>query len=97
MAGGRGFEWDDTKAASNRAAHGVPFETARRFDFERAEIMVDDRRAYGETRMVAVGEIDGRVHVLVYTERRDRIRVISLRKANRKEIDRYARFLQAQG
>ncbi|MEF2546839.1 BrnT family toxin [Aurantimonas sp. E1-2-R+4] len=82
MASDRGFEWDEIKAARNCAAHGVLFEAARRFDFERAKIMVDDRRAYGEIRMVAVGEIDGRLHVLVYTERRDRIRVISLRNTN---------------
>lgn len=46
-----------------------------------------DRRAdYGEDRMQALGKINGRDHVLVYTLRKDRIRVISLRKANKREM-----------
>ena len=50
----------------------------------------DRRRAYGETRMIALGPIQGRAHVLVYTRRGAHIRVISLRKANDREVQLYA-------
>ena len=49
----------------------------------------DKRRDYGETRMITIGEIDGREFVCVYTRRGDAIRAISLRPAKRKERDVY--------
>lgn len=51
--------------------------------------MVDDRADYGEVRLVAIGEIHGRVFTCVYTWRGERQRVISLRPASRKERDVY--------
>ena len=81
-----GYDWDDDKAAANLAKHGVPFEAVAGFDWQTAIEAEDMRYDYGETRMQALGKIGGRYHVLVYTWRGDRIRVISLRKANRKEI-----------
>jgi uncharacterized DUF497 family protein len=50
---------------------------------------VDDRRDYGETRVIAIGEIDRREFVCVYTLRGETYRVISLRPAKRKEVDVY--------
>ena len=49
----------------------------------------DVRRDYGEPRFQALGEIDGRLHMLVFTPRGGDVHVISLRKANRREIKRY--------
>ncbi|GAA2877588.1 uncharacterized DUF497 family protein [Aminobacter niigataensis] len=83
------LEWDQAKAETNEAKHGVSFERARAFEFDTALIVEDDRADYGETRLVAIGLIGSRVHVIVYTERGDTCRVISLRKANRREIDIY--------
>jgi len=80
------YEWDAAKATQNMAKHGVPFETVTGFDWRTAIEAEDTRYDYGETRMQALGKIDGRYHVLVYAWRGDRIRVISLRKANRREI-----------
>lgn len=80
------YEWDAAKAAQNLAKHGVPFEQVARFDWQSAIEAEDTRYDDGETRMQALGTIDGRYHVLVYAWRGDCIRVISLRKANRREI-----------
>ncbi|MET4102510.1 uncharacterized DUF497 family protein [Roseovarius sp. MBR-78] len=80
------YEWDAAKAENNMAKHGVPFTAVQGFDWSSAIEAEDTRYDYGETRMQALGKIDGRYHVLVYAWRNDRIRVISLRKANRREI-----------
>lgn len=79
------YEWDAAKAEQNLAKHGVPFDLVERFDWRNAIEAEDTRYDYGETRMQALGTIDGRYHVLVYAWRGERIRVISLRKANRRE------------
>ncbi len=79
------YEWDARKAAINLEKHGVSFEQVRRFDWGRALVWRDDRRDYGEERWIALAPIEQRVHVLVYTLRNGRIRVISLRKANKRE------------
>jgi uncharacterized DUF497 family protein len=59
------------------------------FDFHTALYRVDDRREYGETRIRAMGTLDGRLHALVFVEQATGIRVISFRKANCREIKRY--------
>ena len=83
------YEWDETKAARNLAWHGVSFEAAVRFEWQSARIRQDTRRDYGEPRFIAYGYIGNRLHCLVFTPRRSSIRIISLRKANRREISRY--------
>lgn len=57
MSDTEAFEWDDAKAASNLARHGVCFDAARSFDFEAAVIVEDRRAAYGETRWEATGPV----------------------------------------
>jgi uncharacterized DUF497 family protein len=83
------FVWDEAKRAANLAAHGVDFAEAHRFDWDNAQFILDARRDYGETRVLALGRIERRLHVLVFTRRGASIRIISLRKANDKEIRRY--------
>ena len=80
------YEWDAEKARVNVEKHGVPFEEAYRFDWSSAIEAEDTRYDYGETRIQALGKIDDRYHVLVYVRRQEIIRVISLRKANKREI-----------
>jgi uncharacterized DUF497 family protein len=50
---------------------------------------IDNRRDYGETRFVALGNLDARLHVLCYTETAVGIRIISFRRANAREVRRY--------
>jgi len=83
------YEWDDDKNKANIARHRVAFDEAEQFDWEGALVAPDDRQDYGESRFVAIGYIDHRLHVLAFTERGDKVRVISLRKANKREVKRY--------
>ena len=79
------YDWDADKATENLDKHGIPFDRIYDFDWSTAVQTEDTRYDYGETRMIALGKIDDRDHVLVYTLRNQRIRVISLRKANKRE------------
>jgi uncharacterized protein len=81
--------WDDDKAAANLAKHGVSFDRVFGFDWDTAQVGVDDREDYGELRMIALGFIGPVLHALVFTERGDDIRVISLRKATKREATAY--------
>ena len=84
------FEFDAAKNAANLQKHGVPLHRASQFEWDHALTWSDQRADYGESRMVAIGYIGLRLHVLVYVERSHAVRVISLRKANLREIRRYA-------
>lgn len=84
------FEWDEAKAASNLAKHGVSFEIAYGFDWDGAIIVVDGRNDYGEERSVAHGRgADGNMYVVAFTLRGAAIRIISLRRFGRKEYKLY--------
>lgn len=87
----RRFEWDEAKAETNRRRHGVAFEAVRDFRFDLALVVEDDRADYGEVRLVATAPLNGRFHVLVHTMRGETVRVISLRKANDREIRNHVR------
>ena len=80
---------DPRKDASNIVKHGLSLHDASRFDFHTAEIF-EDRSAKGERRFKAVGRIEGgSVVVLVFTYRGEKVRAISLRKAEPKERRRW--------
>lgn len=86
------LEWDPKKAKENLRKHRVAFATAARFEFDTAFIGIDDDIAYGEERLKAYGFIGDWLHVMIYVERGDTLRIISLRKASRKEIDVYEEY-----
>lgn len=83
------YEWDPNKARANKAKHGVAFEAAYDFDWDEALEVEDTSEDYGEERWVAIGPIKASLHVLIYTPRREKHRIISLRKATRKEAKAY--------
>jgi uncharacterized DUF497 family protein len=85
------FEFEPAKNKANIAKHGVDMALVTEFEFDTAIEQVDDRMDYGETRWQALGFLNSRLHSLVYTERRKAIRVISLRRASRKEEKLYAK------
>jgi len=85
------YEWDDTKLALNLANHGVHFGAAEAFDWSSARIEADTRKDYSEPRFIAYGVVGERLHCLVFTPRGSCIRIISLRKANTREVKRHAR------
>ncbi len=82
------YEWDEVKRQSNAQKHGVDFQEVEVFDWDSALVERSDRG--GEVRFVAIGYIDVRLCCFVFTERGTRIRVISLRRASRREERRYA-------
>ncbi len=84
------FEWDDTKADSNRRKHGVTFDEARSVfaDLSAIDEIDDDP---DEERWKRTGEGNGRLLTVIYVERRPRIRIISARKATQHEQDDYYR------
>ncbi len=85
------LEFDQAKSARNIKERGIGFERFADMDLEHAISSEDTRTEYGERRIRMFGPIDDRLHVAVITFRGDRIRVISLRRANRREERRYAK------
>ncbi|MBM3563561.1 MAG: BrnT family toxin [Alphaproteobacteria bacterium] len=79
------IEYDPRKDARNREIRGLSFELINDFRWETAIVGRDDRRDYGEERFWALGFIGKDLYTLVFTPREKAIRVISLRKASRKE------------
>lgn len=82
--------YDPIKNDRNVRERGLSFERVVDFDFATALFLVDDRRDYGESRHVAIGHLEDRLHVLCFVERPNGIRVVSFRKANKRESRRYA-------
>ena len=83
------FEWDEAKRLSNIAKHGIDFRDAPDLFHNPYLILKDIRCNYGEERFLAMGQIGNRPMVLVFTEREEKIRIISLRKANSREQEKY--------
>lgn len=83
------FVFDPAKDAINQAKHGVPLALAEVLFAGPHVSMPDDRFDYGEVRQVAFGFIRDRLFVCVYVNRGMERRVISLRKANNREVRRY--------
>lgn len=88
------FSYDQAKNAKNVAERGIDFDLAKTFEFPTAVVATDDRKEYGEVREVALGFIGQRLHVLVFTMRAAICHVISLRKANDREIKAYVEKIQ---
>ena len=86
--------FDPAKDAVNKAKHGVSLADAEAFEWGSAEVWPDTRRNYGEARMVALGYIGLRIMSMVFVDRPPEQpterRIISLRKANQREVKRYA-------
>jgi uncharacterized DUF497 family protein len=85
------YEYDDEKSNATLQERGIDFEFAAGvFDSEFIEYE-DKRRDYGERRYVAIGPIEGTVFAVVYTWRGGRRRIMSARRASRRERDAYRR------
>lgn len=79
------IELDPEKNARNVRDRGISFDQAQEFDWDSALVWSDTRQDYGEERFIALGLVGERLHSLVFTVRGNAVRVISLRKANRRE------------
>lgn len=83
--------FDPVKNARNIRVRGLSFERTVDFDFESTIVTIDERREYGETRIVAAGYMDGRLHVLCFVETDAGIRVVSFLNANLREVNKYGK------
>lgn len=83
------IEFDDAKSRRNARERGLPFYRAAEFDWATAVYEEDVRKEYGESRVVAIGFLEERLHVLCFTPTEDGVRIISFRKANAREVKAY--------
>jgi uncharacterized DUF497 family protein len=83
------FEWDEAKSERNRIARGLPFRLAIAIFEGHVVGWEDARRDYGEVRVSAIGQSEGQILACVYTDRDGKRRIISLRRASRKERHDY--------
>ena len=84
------FDWDSAKNEANLQKHGIRFDEAKHIFDGPILTRVDDRQDYGENRHISLGALSpDAVLVVVYTKRDGKIRLISARKANRRERKMY--------
>jgi uncharacterized DUF497 family protein len=84
------ISFDIAKDSTNVAKHGVSLAEADKFEWETALTWPDDLRHYGEARMAGIGYIGQRLYFIAFADRSSSYRIISLRKANLREVRRYA-------
>lgn len=84
------FEWDEAKSDLCRKSRNFDFAYVISIFIDPLLVIQKDQRwDYGEDRFKATGVIEGRIFVVIYTKRVSAIRVISARRANRREVKRY--------
>ena len=83
------IDFDPNKDRLNLAKHGLSLALAAELDWEDALVWVDDRVAYGETRLIALAPKTGILYYVAFVDRGRVRRVISLRRANRREVKHY--------
>jgi len=85
------ISFDPEKNARNIAERGLSFERVVELDWDTAVVVEDTRRDYGEPRLRVVACLDGRLHAVVVTPRGEDLRVISFRRASRREVRLYGK------
>ena len=88
------FEWDDRKALSNKRKHGITFEEATTAFKDVLSITIDDPfHSQEEDRLILIGKSENdNTLVVIHIEKRDTIRIISARKATKKEQKFYEEY-----
>ncbi|TVP76042.1 BrnT family toxin [Thioalkalivibrio sp.] len=89
------IEFDAGKDAANLAKHGVSLAAAAWLEWDTLLAMEDRRKNYGEPRMLGYARMGDRLYCIVFTDRTNARRIISLRKANNREIARYVEIFNA--
>ncbi|WP_179404759.1 BrnT family toxin [Burkholderia guangdongensis] len=83
------FVFDAAKEAANQLKHGISLKLAELADWHAAHVKPDTRREYGEVRLTCRVPIRTRIHVAIVVPRERTFRIISLRKANNREVQDY--------
>ena len=87
------LEWDDKKRNKALAERGLDFADIARVDWDTAFTIEDMRVDYAEARFVTTAPINNRLCVFAWCQRREALRVISLRKANERERNKYEKAI----
>jgi len=87
--------FDLQKDQTNTEKHGVSLALAEQLEWDNLIAIEDNRQDYGETRMIGFAPIIDRVYCVVYVDRDQQRRIISLRKANQREVNRYAFYINS--
>ena len=85
------IEFDSAKDAANQTRHGVSLCMASDLDWEAALVWVDNRFEYNETRMIALAPKTDILYYVAFVDRGEVRRIISLRRANRREVKHYVK------
>lgn len=83
------IEFDPAKDGANLAKHGVSLSVASELDWEAALVWFDNRFEYNETRMIALAPKTEILYCVAFVDRGEARRIISLRRANRREVKHY--------
>lgn len=86
-------EFDPVKDAINREKHGVSLALAATLQWDEALVWVDERQDYGELRMIALAPETNILYYVAFVDRGNRRRIISLRRANRREVKHYVQSI----
>ena len=87
------IEFDSAKDAADLAKHGVSLALAAELDWEAALVWIDDRFEYGELRVIALAPKAEILYYVAFVERGGVRRIISLRRANRREVKHYVKSI----
>jgi uncharacterized DUF497 family protein len=85
------IEYDPEKSAKNARERGLPFDLAGEIEWHKAIVSIDRRFDYGEVRHVAIAPMRGRLYVICYQLRGRNRRIISFRRANKREERNYVK------
>ena len=83
------FEFDPAKDKANQAVHGVSLSLAQELDWDSALVWVDDRYGYDEFRLIALAPKTNVLYYVAFVDRDATRRIISLRRATRREVKHY--------
>ena len=88
------FDFDSGKDATNLSKHGLSLAAAAELSWDAALVWIDDRADYGEVRMVALAPLGDILCFIAFVDRDPARRVISLRRANRREVNHYVKAIK---
>ena len=93
MPPGTDIEYDLRKQQDTLEHRGLDFNAAPTLFAGKTFSMLDNRQDYGEERIITVGKLSGKVTIIVWTQRGEKRRIISMRYANERERQRYENHL----
>jgi uncharacterized DUF497 family protein len=89
-----GFDFDSGKDATNLSKHSLSLAAAAELSWDAALVWIDDRADYVEVRMVALAPLGDVLYFVAFVDREPARRIISLRRANRREVSHYVKAIK---